>query len=612
MRSSDPDEFHCVRSPLGGTVVAVLRHAGDRVSATTTLLIVESMKMEHPVTAGVSGVVADILLTTGDQVRVDEPMATVRPGESGPANEQHGAETDLDDIRPDLAAVVARRHRTRDAARPAAVARRHTRGHRTARENVEALTEPESFVEYGSFPVAAQRSRCELDELIDTTPGDGIVTGIGRIGSEPQRNGECLILAYDYSVLAGTQGYFSHKKTDRALRLARAQGLPVVLLAEGGGGRPGDVDATHIVASGLDVETFAAMARLSGRVPTVAVVTGRCFAGNAALAGVCDVLIATRDATIGMAGPAMIEGGGLGRFTAEEIGPMTVQYANGVVDVVVDDDESAIGAARDYLTYFQGAQRDWRAGDQRTLRHLIPENRKTPYDVRAVIAALADDDAVFEVRAGFAPGAITALVRIEGVPLGLIANNPGHLGGAIDSDAADKFARFLQLCDAHALPVVSLCDTPGFMVGPQAEQTASVRHVSRMFVVGANLRVPVVTLVLRKAYGLGAQAMAGGGFRETAATLAWPTGEVGAMGLEGAVRLGFAKELAAITDDEARARRFEELVEQAYEHGRAINAAMLGEIDEVIDPAETRSRIRTALAGNAIDANRAHRFVDTW
>ncbi|WP_344068272.1 carboxyl transferase domain-containing protein [Nostocoides vanveenii] len=610
---SSAGDVHAITSPLGGTVVAVLRHAGDVVAATSTVLVVESMKMEHPVAAGVAGTLVQVSPAVGDQVRVDDVLATVAATDHVvPHTDATTDDTDLDHIRPDLAAVLGRKAVTLDASRPEAVTKRHTGGHRTARENIAALTEPRSFVEYGSFPVAAQRGRRELEELIAMTPADGIVTGIGRIGAQAQQRSECLVLAYDYTVLAGTQGYFNHKKTDRALRIARAQGLPVVLLAEGGGGRPGDVDATHIVASGLDVETFASMARLSGRVPTVAVVTGRCFAGNAALAGVCDVLIATRDSTIGMAGPAMVEGGGLGRFAAEEIGPMSVQTRNGVVDVVVDDDEAAMAAARDYLSYFQGAQGDWRAGDQRRLRHLVPEKRKTPYDVRAVVRALADEDAVFELRAAFAPGAITALVRIEGVPMGLIANNPGHLGGAIDSDAADKLARFLQLCDAHGLPIVSLCDTPGFMVGPDAERTGSVRHVSRLFVIGANLRVPVVTVVLRKAYGLGAQAMAGGGFRETAATLAWPTGEVGAMGLEGAVRLGYATELAALTDDDARARRFDELVERAYEQGRAINAAMLGEIDEVIDPAETRDRIRTALAGKAIDANRAYRFVDTW
>ncbi|MBK6885408.1 MAG: biotin carboxylase [Tetrasphaera sp.] len=607
---------HLVRSPLGGTVVAVLRGPGERVGATTALVVVESMKMEHPVPAGVAGVVASLEVGVGEQIGVDAPVATVAPEESASAPQEAVAVADLDRIRPDLAQALARRDLTRDSARPEAVRRRHTTGHRTARENVADLVEPGSFVEYGSLPVAAQRSRRDLEDLIATTPADGIVTGLGRVNADAQRHGECMILAYDYTVLAGTQGFFNHKKTDRALRLAHRRRMPVVVLAEGGGGRPGDVDAAHIVASGLDVETFAHMGRLSGWVPTVAVVTGRCFAGNAAVAGCCDVVIATRDATIGMAGPAMIEGGGLGRFAPEEIGPMSVQGPNGVVDIVVEDDAAAIAAARRYLGYVQGSRADWSARDQRELRVGIPENRKQAYAVRSLIEILADTDSVLELRAEFGVGIVTALVRIEGMPMGLVANNPAHLGGAIDADAADKLARFLQLCDAHGLPIVSLCDTPGFMVGPEAERAATVRHVSRLFVVGANLRVPLITIVLRKAYGLGAQAMAGGGFREPVATIAWPTGEVGGMGLEGAVRLGYARELEAIADPDRRAARFDDLVEQHYAQGKATNAAMLGEIDEVIDPAETRAWIRAtlgdAIPGDATPSPAGHRFIDTW
>lgn len=609
---------HEVRSPLGGTVVAVQRSAGDDVKATATVAVVESMKMEHPVLAGHDGVVASVDVAVGDQVRVDQVIARVGPGTA--SQEQSAAATpgqddaDTDGVRADLAHVLRRRERTQDDARPDAVAKRRRTGHRTVRENLSELVEPDSFVEYGSFPVAAQRSRRDLKDLIDATPADGIVTGVGRIGAAPEQNGDCVVMAYDYTVLAGTQGYFNHKKTDRALQVAARRELPVVVLAEGGGGRPGDVDTALVTSSGLDVTTFAGLARLSGVVPLVAVVTGRCFAGNAALAGTCDVIIATRDSTIGMAGPAMIEGGGLGRFTPEEVGPTKVQSANGVIDVVVDDDAEAVAVARRYLSYFQGEAVDWSAPDQERLRRLVPENRKQVYDVREVVRTLADEDSVLELRREFGLGVVTALVRVDGRPMGLVANNPAHLGGAIDSAAADKMARFLQLCDAHGLPVVSLCDTPGFMVGPDAEKTATVRHVSRLFVIGANLSVPLVTVVLRKAYGLGAQGMAGGGFRETTATVAWPTGEVGGMGLEGAVRLGFAKELAAITDEDERQRRFDELVEAAYAQGRAENAAMLGELDEVIDPADTRRWIRAAFAGAPTPdrGSRGRSYIDTW
>ncbi|PKM26496.1 MAG: carbamoyl-phosphate synthase large subunit, partial [Gammaproteobacteria bacterium HGW-Gammaproteobacteria-12] len=404
----------------------------------------------------------------------------------------------------------------------------------------------------------------------------------------------CMAIAYDYTVFAGTQGVMNHKKTDRMLALAEQWRLPVVLFAEGGGGRPGDTDFVGV--AGLDCHTFVAMAKLSGLVPTVGVVSGRCFAGNAALLGCCDVIIATRDASIGMAGPAMIEGGGLGSFTPEQVGPTSVQGPNGVIDVLVQDEAAAVAVAKQYLGYFQGP-------------------RLRVYDMRQVIELLADHGSVLELRRQFAPGLITALVRIEGKPFGLIANNPAHLGGAIDAVAGDKAARFLQLCEAHDLPIVSLCDTPGFMVGPEAEKQATVRHVSRLFVTAASLTVPFFTLVLRKGYGLGAQAMAAGSFHSPLFTAAWPTGEFGAMGLEGAVRLGFAKELAAQPDDTTRQALFDKLVAKAYENGKALNMASYLEIDAVIDPADSRTWLLRGLAAiprPVRGEGRKRPFVDTW
>ncbi|WP_313406173.1 carboxyl transferase domain-containing protein [Aeromicrobium sp.] len=601
-----------VRSAMNGTVIAISIKPGDTVGPRTPLATLESMKMEHPVTAGFAGTVVDVLVAAGDQVAAGAPIAVVTPDESVDHEHAETVAVDLDHIRPDLAEVKERLARTRDEARPEAVAKRHARGHLTAREWIDLLVDEDTFAEYGSLPVAAQRQRRSLEDLMANTPADGIVTGLGTInGSAADGTAhQCAVLAYDYTVLAGTQGYFNHKKTDRLLELARDRRLPVVLFAEGGGGRPGDTDTADLLAAGLNVRTFATMGSLSGVVPTVGVVTGRCFAGNAALLGCCDVIIATEDANLGMAGPAMIEGGGLGVFTPEQIGPMSVQSPNGVVDVVVGDDAEAISVAQRYLSYFQGRREEWTAGDQRVLRHVIGENRKQVYDIREVIESLVDTDSVLELRREFGVGAITALVRIEGRPYGLVANNPVHLGGAIDADAADKMARFLQLCDAHGLPVVSLCDTPGFMVGPESEQTATVRHFSRLFVISSHLQVPLTTIVLRKAYGLGAQAMAAGGFAETTATLAWPTGEIGGMGLEGAVRLGFSKELAAIEDEQARAERYEELVAQHYEAGKAINGAMKLELDEVIDPADTRRWIVTTLGDWKGEGS--HRYVDTW
>ncbi len=598
-----------VLAEMAGTVLSVDVEAGAEVAAGTPLVVVEAMKMEHLVLAPVSGVVTDVTVRPGETTSPGDLLVRLLPSSDGDTVGALDDGPDLDAERPDLTRLEERRRRRLDEARPEAVAKRHARGQRTARDNIADLVDEGSFVEYGGLAVAAQRARRSEEDLIAHTPADGIVTGIGRITSAPAQDTRCAVLAYDYTVLAGTQGYLNHKKTDRILEIAEQQRLPVVLFAEGGGGRPGDTDTT--VASGLDVPTFATMGRLSGLVPTIGIAAGRCFAGNAALLGCCDVVIATRDSTIGMGGPAMIEGGGLGVFAPEEVGPIEVQGSNGVVDVVVDDEAEAVAVAQRYLGYFQGAHEEWTAADQRALRHVVPTNRVRAYDVHAAIDALADEDSVLELRAGFAPGVVTALVRIEGRPMGLVANNPRHLGGAIDTPAADKLARFLQLCDAHGLPVVSLCDTPGFMVGPDHERTATVRHFARLFVIGAHLRVPIITVVLRKAYGLGAQAMAAGSFHRPAATVAWPMGEVGGMGLEGAVRLGYRRELEAVADPTERRQLEQRLLDDLYERGRAVNAAAVVELDDVIDPADTRQWILTALPTSVSDEGPV-RYIDTW
>ncbi|HEV2784534.1 MAG TPA: carboxyl transferase domain-containing protein [Actinophytocola sp.] len=593
-------------APMAATVVRVDVRPGDEVRAGQQVVVLESMKMEHLVRAPAAGVVAAVEVAAGEAVKQDQPLLALDPVDGAEA-EPVAEPADLGDLRADLAEVRRRHEVGLDANRPDAVRRRRERGQRTARENLADLCDPGTFVEYGALVVAAQRQRRGLDELIARTPADGLVTGVAEVNGS-----RCVVLAYDATVLAGTQGAYNHAKKDRMFTLAARQRLPVVLLAEGGGGRPGDTDVPTV--AGLDVPSFHLFARLSGLVPLVGVVSGRCFAGNAALLGCCDVVIATGDATIGMGGPAMIEGGGLGVYAPEEIGPLSVQVPNGVVDVAVADEAEAVRVARRYLSYFQGPASDWSCSDQRALRAAVPESRVRAYDVRTVIDTLADTDSVLELRSEFGVGIVTALVRVDGRPLGLIANNPMHLGGAIDADAADKAARFLQLCDAHGLPVVSLCDTPGFMVGPEAERTATVRHFGRMFVVGANLSVPICAVVLRKAYGLGVMAMAGGSLKVPVATVSWPTGEFGGMGLEGAVRLGFARELAAIEDPERRAAAEREMVRQAYEHGKALNTASMFEVDDVIDPAETRTWITATLASAAAGSGPGKRrpHVDTW
>jgi acetyl-CoA carboxylase carboxyltransferase component len=519
-----------------------------------------------------------------------------------------------DESREDLEELRARRALTEDSARPDAVARRHERGGRTARENVEDLVDPGSFVEYGRFAIAAQRARRDVEELIARTPADGLVAGTATVNGElfGERAG-CAVLAYDYTVLAGTQGALGHRKKDRLFEQIERLRLPTVFFAEGGGGRPGDTD--YAVVSALDTRAFALWGGLSGVVPRISVVSGRCFAGNAVIAGAADLIVATESTNLGMGGPVMVEGGGLGRYEPEQIGPIDVQSANGVVDVRVTDEEQATAVTKQLLGYFQGSLAEYSAPPAERLREVVPERRRRAYDVHKAIDGLCDIGSVTYLREQFAPEMVTALGRIEGRSVGVIANNPMRLAGAITSGAADKAARFIQLCDAFALPLVSLIDTPGMMVGPEAEETALVRHCSRLFVAGGRLRVPFVAVILRKAYGLGAQAMAAGSLHEPLLTVGWPTAELGAMGLEGAVKLGFRRELETIEDERERAERLEQLVAHAHEHAKALNAATLFELDDVIDPADTRELIaRTLSAAPRRDwrTEEPRRFVDTW
>ncbi|QIS04475.1 ATP-grasp domain-containing protein [Nocardia brasiliensis] len=585
------DDESVVRSPMGGTLVSLVE-PGAVVPAGAEVAVLEAMKMQHVLRAEQALRVRRHLVEPGATVDPHAPLLIWTPADhDGPVAAD--AVIALDAIRPDLAEVDDRHRVGLDEARPEAVAKRHRLGRRTARENIADLVDDGSFVEYGALAVAAQRLRRSAEDLIANTPADGLVGGVAtvnadRFGADRTR---VVVMSYDYTVLAGTQGMRNHAKTDRLLELARAQELPVIFYTEGGGGRPGDTD--HGGISGLDVTTFRAMGALSGRVPLVGVVSGRCFAGNAALLGMCDVVIATPDANIGMGGPAMIEGGGLGVYAPEDIGPVEVQRRNGVVHIVAADEAEATRIAQRYLSYFQGSTPEWTAPDHRLSRHVVPDNRLRAFDIRDAIASIADVDSVLELRADWAVGIVTALIRVEGRPYGLIANNCHHLGGAIDAPAADKLSAFLRLCDAHGLPIVSLCDTPGFMVGPDAERDATVTKFSRLFIDAAGMSVPWGTVIVRKGYGLGAQAMAAGSFRAPRFVIAWPTGEIGGMGLEGAVRLGFAKELAAIEDPTERQQAFDNLVALAYANGRALTAATVLELDDVIDPAATRHWIRT-------------------
>ena len=612
-----------VVSELLGTVVTLEVLVGASVGAGQIVALIESMKLHHEVVAPAAGKVVGIAVAVGDTVRPgdlllelavgDVDVSSGTPADGAAASEPvRSAPTGLD--RPDLAEVIERHNTGLDEARPRAVARRRERSHRTARENVADLVDEGSLIEYGPLVLAAQRRRREMADLIENTPADGLVAGIATVNGAlfEGRAAQCVVMSYDYTVLAGTQGTQNHRKKDRLFELAEQLRLPIVFFTEGGGGRPGDTDGTGV--TGLDSMAFMLFAELSGLVPLVGVNAGYCFAGNAAILGCCDVVIATEDSNIGMGGPAMIEGGGLGVYEPTAVGPIDVQRANGVVDIVVPDEAAGVRVAKQYLSYFQGPIAEWECADQDQLRDVVPLDRLRSYDVRRAIDLLFDTGSVLELRRDFGIGMITALARIEGVPVGVIANNPVHLAGAIDSDGADKAARFMQLCDAFAIPIVTLCDTPGIMVGPDVEHSAIVRHCCRLFVNGANLSVPIVTIVLRKAYGLGVQAMMGGSTKAPLACVAWPTGEFGGMGLEGFVRLGYRKELEAVADPDEREALFAEMVARMYERGKALSIASVYEIDDVIDPADSRRWITTLLrSAPPPDRSSPRRtFIDTW
>jgi acetyl-CoA carboxylase carboxyltransferase component/biotin carboxyl carrier protein len=604
-----------MEAPMQGTIVSIAVGDGDAVREGQEILVMNAMKMEHVVRSPVSGIIRRLAVAVGDTIYKGHPLAFIEARETDLVETEVQEQVDLDYIRPDLAEVIQRHEILLDAARPDAVAKRRKIGQRTARENIDELCDPGTFTEYGGLALAAQRRRRSMKDLIQNTPADGMIAGIGSVNGDifGDEKSRCAIVSYDYMVLAGTQGHQNHRKKDRIFEVAAKSRLPLVFFTEGGGGRPGDTDGSGV--AGQDVMAFHLFARLSGLVPLVGVNAGRCFAGNAVMLGCCDVIIAKENSSIGMGGPAMIEGGSLGVFTPEEVGPMSVQVPNGVVDIPVKDEVEAVRVAKQYLSYFQGPLDRWECADQRLLRGIIPENRLRVYDVRSVIETMADTGSVLELRRYYGFGMITALIRIEGRPLGVITNNPAHLSGAIDSPGSNKAARFMQLCDAFDIPILFLSDTPGIMVGPEIEKTALVRHSCRMFVVGANLTVPYYTIVLRKSYGLGAQAMQGGSSHAPHLTVSWPTGEFGGMGLEGQVKLGYRKELMAIEDPVERNAEYEKRVAASYEHGKAISMASYFEIDDVIDPAESRNIIVRALKSVPPAPPRTGKKrpnIDTW
>lgn len=604
-----------VGAPIQGTIVSIDVAVGDEVLEGQQVAVLEAMKMEHLIRAEVSGIVRAVTMAAGDVVREGYAIVFIEQAEVSRGAAAGEQAPDPDHIRADLQEAYDRHAYTLDENRPEAVARRKARGYRMPRENIAELMDEDSFSEYWPLIVARQHRRFDMETLRRNTPGDGVVAGTGTINADlfGEQAARAMVVHYDYTVLAGTQGGRNHYKQDRMFELAERFRIPLVLFGEGGGGRPGDDNIGPAVA--FDTHTFTQFSKLSGLVPLIAVTNGRCFAGNTALVAACDVIIATEGSTLAMGGPAMIEGGGLGIYTPEEVGPMSFQVPNGVVDILVRDEAEAVQVAKKYLSYFQGSVADWEANDQRPLRHVVPENRLRLYDMREVIDTIADKGSVLEIREQFGIGVITAFIRVEGQAMGVLANNPHHLAGAIDSDAADKGARFMQLCDAFDIPILSLMDCPGIMVGPDVERTALVRHSLRMFNTGANITTPLFGVIVRKAYGLGVQAMCGASALVGFFTIAWPTAEFAGMNIEGSVKLGYRKELAAMEDAEQRRREFQKRVDRAYEGAKAVNASTGGGVDDVIDPADTRKWIAKSLKRLPPRPPRTEKkypYIDTW
>ena len=614
-----------VAAPLQGMVIEIKVAVGEAVQRRQPVAVLEALKMEHIVLADEAGLVRELGVAVGDTIFEDTPMLFIEPQDIA-GDFDSGEVIDLDEIRADVAEVQHFHYLTTDAARTQATAKRHDAGKRTARENIADLCDEGSFYEYSPL-VTATRYRTdtleELEERVIKTAADAMVMGIGRVNGDVvgEENARCVAMSYDYTVLAGTQGGKNHQKQDRMFGVARKYQLPVVLFTEGGGGRThggprsaGGPQAGSV--GGLSVRTWRELGKLSGLVPVVGVNSGYCFAGNVVLLGACDVIIATKDSSLGIGGPAVIEGGGLGAYAPAEVGPVEIQQPNGVIDILVEDEAAATAVAKHYLSFFQGRAKTWQAHDQRVLRHAVPVNRRAVYDIRKVIETLGDVGSMLELRPAFGLSMVTALIRVEGHALGVIGNNSNSpTGGAVDSDGADKAARFMQLCDAFDIPILSLIDTPGNMVGPEAEKTALIRHCGRLYVAGANISVPYFSVVLRKSYGLGALAMSVGSFDETFFTISWPTGEFAGMGLEGSVKLGRRAELAAITDLAERKARYEKYVADAYAWSRALNAATVSEVDDVIDPADTRGWLvmgLNSLPPRVPRQNKKRGWVDTW
>ena len=586
------DENLKILSSAQGIVAGINYDVGDTIRAGEVVVVTELMKMLTENRAPCSGILKVLHVNPSDMVEEGdllfeiEENADSRSSSSGPSEPaQHPAQAELEQ----------RRRMISDEGRQDRVARRHALGNRTARENLNDLVDQGSFSEIGAHALAAQHSTHDLDTLIDRSAADGVIVGTGLVDGAP-----VAVLIVDYTVMAGTQGHFHHKKVDRIVELAHRRKLPLIMYPEGGGGRPNDIDAHLVSIAQLELTTFQRLAGLGGVVPVIAVVNGFCFAGSAAFAAVADIIIATQNASIGMGGPAMIEGGGLGSFAPEDVGPASMHARTGAIDVLCEDEAEATATAKRLLALLNGTSAEPVSVPDGNLDASVPADRRSAFDMRNVILKVVDLNSFIELKKTYGSNMIIGLASLDGKPIGIMANSSQAMGGAIDGDAASKAADLFDLCETHKIPILSFVDTPGFMVGPEAEETGQIKPIGNLFKNGARFSHPVICVVVRRAYGLGAMAMAGGGMHASDLTLAWPQGEFGAMGLEGAVRLGYREQLAAIEDDDARANELDRLIAGLQERGRALNAATFFEIDDVIQPNETRNRVISAFAAISV------------
>ncbi len=497
-----------------------------------------------------------------------------------------------------LADVEAARARLMDAARPEGVAKVAARGKLSARERIRRLVDKDTFDEIGALvtaeigggPEASQNER-------DTSPADGVVVGTARIDGRP-----AMIVSQDFSVFGGSIGKLGSAKTQRAIRLAIQRGIPMVMLLDGGGHRIQDgQDSRHFAnANGF----FHDLARASGWIPVVSLMLGAGFAGPTNYAGMSDFVVMVRGiSTMGLAGPALVKAGTGEIVDMEEIGGAAAQVdRHGLADLGVATEDEAFAAARRYLSYLPGNARaalptldvlDPPSRRDDTLLDLVPANPRKAYDVRKVIALIADKNSVFEIKPTYAGNVVTAFTRLDGRPVGILANQPLRLGGMVDANACDKLAHFIALCDAFGLPLISLIDVPGFLIGSAAERSVLGRRSAKLIYEWGHASVPRISVILRKGYGLGYFAMNGGRSFSSDACFAWPTAQICAMSIEGAIDVAFRKRYEAAPDPAARRQ---EMIDDTRTRIGVLRAAEGFGIDDIIDPRDTRRRLIETLS----------------